>query len=373
MVQKYYLLALAGAVMFVVLAVVTWFQLDQDAEPEIAKAATPAPTATAPPAGQRADVAPAVKAGAGAAAGSTAPARSKLAAAAAENNQTAPSFDVVHIAKDGSAVIAGRAQPGADVKIALEGKEIASAKADKRGEWVMVIERPLPSGSTQLELSAKTPKGKEIAAESVLAVVIPGRETTPGEGSSAASASGGKRRDGGGAVAIVVPDVADKAIKILQPPRRRPGGALSVDIIDYGEREEIVISGAAPPGARIRIYVDDLAAGDVTADGDGQWRMTPAKPIAAGTHLMRVDQLSETGKVIMRVELPFERMSPQVLRELLARRRVIVQPGNSLWRIARRVYGQGVQYTTIYAANAQTIKDPELIYPGQVFDLPQTN
>ena len=65
-------------------------------------------------------------------------------------------------------------------------------------------------------------------------------------------------------------------------------------------------------------------------------------------------------------------MKRQALRALVAKRRVVVQPGNSLWRIARRVYGEGVHYTAIFDANAQTIRDPNMIFPGQVFDLPKT-
>ena len=49
---------------------------------------------------------------------------------------------------------------------------------------------------------------------------------------------------------------------------------------------------------------------------------------------------------------------------------VLVQPGNSLWRLARRTYGSGLRYTDIYDANRDQIRDPNLIYPGQVFVLP---
>ena len=49
---------------------------------------------------------------------------------------------------------------------------------------------------------------------------------------------------------------------------------------------------------------------------------------------------------------------------------VTVVKGNSLWRIARRVYGEGTMYTQIYAANTDQIKNPDLIYPGQVFSVP---
>ncbi len=48
----------------------------------------------------------------------------------------------------------------------------------------------------------------------------------------------------------------------------------------------------------------------------------------------------------------------------------MVQPGNSLWRIANHVYGSGFQYTLIYEANDDQIRDPDLIYPGQMFALP---
>ena len=50
--------------------------------------------------------------------------------------------------------------------------------------------------------------------------------------------------------------------------------------------------------------------------------------------------------------------------------RLVVQPGNSLWRIARRVYGSGFEYTIIYDANQDQIRDPDKIYVGQILDLP---
>ncbi len=51
--------------------------------------------------------------------------------------------------------------------------------------------------------------------------------------------------------------------------------------------------------------------------------------------------------------------------------KAIIRRGDNLWTIARRVYGRGIRYTTIYDANTAQIRDPDRIYPGQVFDLPQ--
>ena len=47
--------------------------------------------------------------------------------------------------------------------------------------------------------------------------------------------------------------------------------------------------------------------------------------------------------------------------------------GNSLWRIARATLGEGIRYTVIYEANRERIRDPNLIYPGQIFSIPATN
>jgi len=49
---------------------------------------------------------------------------------------------------------------------------------------------------------------------------------------------------------------------------------------------------------------------------------------------------------------------------------VIIRRGDTLWQISRRVYGQGVKYTTIYLANEEQISDPDRIWPGQVFAVP---
>ena len=50
---------------------------------------------------------------------------------------------------------------------------------------------------------------------------------------------------------------------------------------------------------------------------------------------------------------------------------VTVQPGNTLWALASETYGDGFQYVRLFDANKDQIRDPDLIYPGQVFVLPQ--
>jgi nucleoid-associated protein YgaU len=48
----------------------------------------------------------------------------------------------------------------------------------------------------------------------------------------------------------------------------------------------------------------------------------------------------------------------------------IVSRGDNLWRISQRIYGKGLRYTVIYGANQGQIRNPNRIYPGQVFVIP---
>ena len=77
------------------------------------------------------------------------------------------------------------------------------------------------------------------------------------------------------------------------------------------------------------------------------------------------------GTVVARSQIPFVRGEP--LGSLPPGRVVIIQPGDYLWKIARKRYGSGPRYTLIYEANRDQIRDPDLIYPGQIFIVPTVN
>jgi nucleoid-associated protein YgaU len=48
----------------------------------------------------------------------------------------------------------------------------------------------------------------------------------------------------------------------------------------------------------------------------------------------------------------------------------VVNRGDSLWRISRITYGDGARYAVVYKANRELIRNPNRIYPGQIFVLP---
>ena len=114
-----------------------------------------------------------------------------------------------------------------------------------------------------------------------------------------------------------------------------------------------------------------IVSGGDSADGEGAWSLSPEAPVAPELYTLRADQVNADGKVLARVSLPFSRAA--FLTAMASGTFVVVQPGNSLWRLARRTYGDGFGYTVIYEANREQIKDPDLIFPGQVFALPVTH
>jgi len=274
-----------------------------------------------------------------------------------------PSFDIVRVSPQGDTVIAGRAQPNAEITVMKDHTVISRVRADKRGEWVLIPQTPIAPGTHSLTIFSRRTDGTEVRSDQSVVVVVPGR------GKDVAGATTTRPS---GSLAVAVPTKGGGAPVVLQTPGGLGTGDLSLDAIDYGTAGRSVgLSGRAPPGVEVRVYLDNKFIGRATADEKGVWRINPGIEIPPGLYKMRVDRVDAAGKVIARVELPFSRAEP--VRDLAEGKVVFVQPGNSLWRLARRSYGEGLRYTEIYQANKDQIRNPDLIYPGQVFVLPQLN
>jgi len=282
-----------------------------------------------------------------------------------------PTFDVARIGPDGRAVIAGRATPGAKIVLLDGGKEIARGEADARGEWVVIVQDPpLAVGQHELRVIQHVDGRAAVTSDQVIVAVVPEPPIAPaGSPTPAPPAAPPVREE---TLVMVAPPAG--ATTLIQPPSAA-GVPKSADLVmstlDYDERGYVTITGQATPGTVVRVYINDVLVAEGPAGADGRWRLAPAQPVGPGKHTLRLDRVGGDGRPAARLELPFDRVIvPPSANET---RRLVVVRGDNLWNIALAHYGTGFRHTVIYAANKNQIRDPDLIYPGQVFSLPKIN
>jgi nucleoid-associated protein YgaU len=167
-------------------------------------------------------------------------------------------------------------------------------------------------------------------------------------------------------VALLLPPAGGGPPRALQPPTRRAPHDVTLDVLQYDPDGKLGLAGRADANARVQIWLDDRPAGSATADAQGQWTAQLGDAVPLGRYRLRMEALGPDGKVTGRLALPLQRDPPPAVGAAA----YTVQPGNSLWRIARRSYGAGTEYIEIYRANQRQISNPNRIFPGQVLAVP---
>ena len=154
--------------------------------------------------------------------------------------------------------------------------------------------------------------------------------------------------------------------------------SVAIDSISYSDLGEVQVAGRSPSGDFVRVYLDNTLSSTARIAQSGLWELK-LPDVAPGVYTLRVDQVSEAGDVVSRVETPFKREPSEKLveateeidiKKVLA---VTVQPGMTLWAISKENYGDGRLYVQVFEANRDRIRNPDLIYPGQVFTVPNQN
>ena len=196
--------------------------------------------------------------------------------------------------------------------------------------------------------------------------------------------------------------LSDSGARVLQSPNALPGGSVSIAAITYTPDGGVQLSGLGAPGATVRLYLNNALRGEAVVTESGAWVST-LRGVLPGLYSLRADQVDGAGAVTSRFETPFQRESLEALAAVMKPQAVVagpasappltdagvpapppaaalavpdgpvnitVQPGFTLWQIARERFGDGVLYVKVYDANRDQIRDPDLIYPGQVFTIP---
>ncbi len=331
-----------------------------------------------------------------------------------EQAQIAPAFDEVRRENDGMTIIAGRAAPGATVSVLLDGQEITQATADTSGKFAAItLIAPDGQGHVLSLLQDGTPSDGQIILAPLAAIQVaeaPQEPAAPAdtvqatetalaedvpEEAPALEAEATAEEPEAPQVAEVTPSQApaqpeadaapeevavlrttQDGVELLNVPAPEVMSNVALDTISYSDAGDVQLAGRAQSDATaVRVYLDNNAIVSLTVDARGRWR-GDLPDVDEGIYTLRVDEVSQDGAVTSRVETPFKRESPAVLANAAEGqngliRKITVQKGATLWAIAEQRYGDGLLYVNVFKANESDIRNPDLIYPGQVFDLPE--
>jgi nucleoid-associated protein YgaU len=279
-----------------------------------------------------------------------------------------PAFDLVRVDPEGSAVIAGQAEPGARVEITLDGAAVATAEADTSGKFVAMLDIAPSDQPRGLTLSAE---GGTLTSEQTV-IVAPFAAPKPPESEATVAAEAPPE-----APMLLMAD--EGGVSVIQSPQiAAVPDNVSIDSITYDAAGEVLLSGRGTSDGFVRVYVDNTEI-TTTEISEGNWR-TDLPNVDKGVYTLRIDQINPEGEVVSRTETPFQREDAAQIAEAnplgetpekeIEIKVFTVQPGNTLWAIANQKWGDGTLYVRVFEANKDRIRDPDLIYPGQVFTIP---
>jgi len=84
-----------------------------------------------------------------------------------------PRFDVLRVEPDGSAVIAGNAEPGSKLEIVDGDTVIFQTEVGISGDFAVILDKPLSPGDHSLQLRVTGKDGKPVTSEEVATISIP--------------------------------------------------------------------------------------------------------------------------------------------------------------------------------------------------------
>ncbi|MDC0345550.1 LysM peptidoglycan-binding domain-containing protein [Planktomarina sp.] len=236
----------------------------------------------------------------------------------------AVTIDTISYSSNGDVILGGRGQAGNFVRIYLDNQFLATSKIAADGYWALELSDIEPgiytlrvdelNAAGDVVSRAETPFKREAAeelAELMAAGTEPDEPSAEGPSESAAEAKVVDAEE----LASVEPEAADDP----QPEQ-------------FVTQEEVNVQAeVAEPNPQ----------GEQSSDGGS---------------LAVEGQPANTASVLRTPSKKFRVRT--------------VQPGSTLWAIAKESYGAGIEYFKVFEANKERIRDPDLIYPGQVFEIP---
>ncbi|MDA7460400.1 LysM peptidoglycan-binding domain-containing protein [Planktomarina temperata] len=236
----------------------------------------------------------------------------------------AVTIDTISYSSNGDVILGGRGQAGNFVRIYLDNQFLATSKIAADGYWALELSDIEPgiytlrvdelNAAGDVVSRAETPFKRE-AAEELAELMAAGTETEEPSAEGPSESAAETQVVDAEALASVEPEAADDP-----------------------QTEEVVTQ----EEVNVQAEVAELnPQGEQSSDGGS---------------LAVEGQPADTASVLRTPSKKFRVRT--------------VQPGSTLWAIAKESYGAGIEYFKVFEANKERIRDPDLIYPGQVFEIP---
>ncbi len=370
-----------------------------------------------------------------------------------------PSFGLVRVERDGSAVIAGEGPANELVQLIEGAKVLSEATSSAAGEFVFVLDEPLTPGAHELFLRVIPKEGKPSLSSSFAFVDVP-KPKTIGEVTVLLAEAGKPTQilqklkeesvsDQAEPEEKIVTATAQSKITLAKPEdesqakvetdnaeiKKTEVSALAPVLIEAADVEngKIFIAGTGEPLTSINIYLENELLGTAQVAENGAFLFEGSSALKPGRYDIRADMTKGGASVLARAEVtlvhepevvadtlkaePKEEIASVETQQQLAQEEepvalveetkvedeaeqttssttpdalekkepiqsdkkeiqtgsaVIIRRGDNLWTVARRNYGAGIRYTTIFEANRDQVRDPNRIYPGQVLKVPES-
>jgi len=273
-------------------------------------------------------------------------------------------LEVIRVRPDGSLVIAGKGLPNSKIEIISGSKVIAVTTSDKIGDFVAVPEKQLEGGEYLLSFRQTTEDEKVIIANKSVAINVTGaKKDIP---IVAIVDSEGKL----GAKVIQAPGLdANKEIskeeKNIIEDKRDPYIAI-LAITHDTKVGQLVLSGRAHNGVQINAGFTGKETSSTKIIND-EWNLSIPGKLIAGKQKIFAVLLGKDGKVLSENSII---ISGKIIQNANGKTFVVVQKGDALWNIAYQRLGVGNRYIDIVKLNKNKITNPDLIYPKQLFIIP---
>ena len=299
-------------------------------------------------------------------------------------------IDVARIGPDGSAVIAGTAPPETEIRLLDGVQPLTKTLSNSKGEWVAVPDTLLRPGNHLIIAEMTDENGQIIRAErgilieladkegqKPLVALVPMTDDAATEILSApetldlADANELNKENTGETKAVNAESLAQKEITaiLVMPPE------IAIGTLSWSDNNQLCIKGRSTGGVGVSGSFAGNTFRDIAfkEDGDeaGNWSALVSVPdLKKGRALIETNLLDLDGSIALTSQVELDLAQLEI--GLDGSEMVIIRKGDMLWRIAYRTYGSGIRYLDIVKRNARQINNPDLIYPAQVFALPET-